>query len=743
MFQKWFPHVKLAEGEDGAKLLEPEKPEEEEDSSAGESDEEKFELPAKYMGEPEEEPTHLPGPEHACGCLVARPYEITNRRGYDRWFVYFGIITSIEPTDEFTEDDEPGLFKCNVTMEDGEDTEELWAEMIKGESRHGRPVICPCDRSGVPYLATRKAEVKKVPFGLLVENFEDAGKEMSLVARGRYTLPEETTTDERFFATSARAGWTFETLPSSVWPIDEEECTMEQFKRIWSWMHQPTAQRERSERPEAKLLARLAAGQAEHQKARIAKEDAGTPFDVSNMPEERQAAYHTLLQHLPAAERFGHAAYEQDRSLYALHQNLRYKHRGLEERRKPYKPRRRWPKDMIANEEEDKLYVELARALMEDKRGTENRIRSQAEGYRQWCCDVRKPPVAPWPLTADKVTTWFVGMWKAKMSCRNLDQYLLSVRKIAVDFGMEKDSKFPGMDEWEYRKAKKVADLLKDFDERGVRRSFPLVMTFLSFILDYGEVDLSDLQHLQWWARTLLCHACMARAEDHCRGRPRIGDYISTGAAGDGRACWIVRPGKCHNTSAEAEIFGTKSGEDAPPLGLQAGAVMRLYLDALEKFHGGPLHPADPLFPDLRKLGKSRPGCNKASVDKKFMSWLRNRARISGMPQAMIDKIQYHGFRSGGCTDLFLGGAHDTNIIEFIKKQGRWKSEAFTVYIRLRPDVIAKVLSETLARARTELPTMSPQQVQRMRQLYRELGQQTWVGNQRNRTVPAPSMFTR
>jgi hypothetical protein len=64
--------------------------------------------------------------------------------------------------------------------------------------------------------------------------------------------------------------------------------------------------------------------------------------------------------------------------------------------------------------------------------------------------------------------------------------------------------------------------------------------------------------------------------------------------------------------------------------------------------------------------------------------------------------LQFHGFRSGGASDWFNFGQGRHSIIQFIMRQGRWRSTAFRVYIRLRGSAVAAVMNEVFAAARRE-----------------------------------------
>jgi hypothetical protein len=137
------------------------------------------------------------------------------------------------------------------------------------------------------------------------------------------------------------------------------------------------------------------------------------------------------------------------------------------------------------------------------------------------------------------------------------------------------------------------------------------------------------------------------------------------------------------------------------PLELQVGYVAVKYRAMIRGRTGSEPDPESPLFPALPKPGEEAKyelgeHSSPAMSDTGWMNWFRRLSVLSKCAPAFTLRLRWHGFRSGGCTDIFHLGRNTYNIIEIIKIQGRWKSNAFRVYIRLLPSTIASVLREVL-----------------------------------------------
>ena len=120
-----------------------------------------------------------------------------------------------------------------------------------------------------------------------------------------------------------------------------------------------------------------------------------------------------------------------------------------------------------------------------------------------------------------------------------------------------------------------------------------------------------------------------------------------------------------------------------------------------------------PLFPQLpKKRGRTLHAATRVMSDAGFIELFRSRCRLSGLPDALTDRLTFHSFRSGGATDYFDYGAMIPGIVQFIMKQGRWAGPTFRIYLRLRSTevamVAARVMRECQEEARREKDPAGP-----------------------------------
>ena len=167
----------------------------------------------------------------------------------------------------------------------------------------------------------------------------------------------------------------------------------------------------------------------------------------------------------------------------------------------------------------------------------------------------------------------------------------------------------------------------------------------------------------------------------------------------------MIRPGKAHRTSMPAE-FGLFNADEggAAAMATMSGYVMALYRQRLRQAHreARGCEPRDDafLFPEISAAGVVN--WRRYANDTDFLELLRSKALESGCPPALCARLQFHGFCSGGASDWFNFGQGRHSIIQFIMRQGRWRSTAFRVYIRLRGSAVAAVMNEVFAAARRE-----------------------------------------
>lgn len=127
-------------------------------------------------------------------------------------------------------------------------------------------------------------------------------------------------------------------------------------------------------------------------------------------------------------------------------------------------------------------------------------------------------------------------------------------------------------------------------------------------------------------------------------------------------------------TGAILSIIKSKSNKTGPP----EPVIIRDYGKSSAAYHlrkliacSFPALPQTPLFPDIHGIRRmTKPA---------FAVIVRQRLSAAGYAAASYSA---HSFRSGGATDLY----HNNCRPLYIKFQGRWKSDAYTIYIRDHPD---------------------------------------------------------
>ena len=152
----------------------------------------------------------------------------------------------------------------------------------------------------------------------------------------------------------------------------------------------------------------------------------------------------------------------------------------------------------------------------------------------------------------------------------------------------------------------------------------------------------------------------------------------------------LIHKSKCNKTGPPEEIY---LQQYAAPHGLCAASVLREYLAQIQMRFGCNLQTlptSTPLFPlDWVSPAKSLP--KRIFVDK-----MRVMLERAGIPAS---NYTGHSFRSGGTTDLYYANCRPF----IIQRLGRWKSDAWHIYIRDRPSIQREEVAEAYARAASHL----------------------------------------
>ena len=673
-----------------------------------------------------------------------RPHPLVGRLIAQRWYGtswYVGLILDVRDAEESDSDgdssshDEAGSDSghasqvAEVLTEDG-----LWCAVPLADLQRDTvpdadgPVLCPVGDHGRPLRGTRRDNNRYARFahGLVLALDPEEGR--LLVATAKYT--DDTlepcmslalgTREDRLHDQHHTKTWSTCELEAGVVPDArlDDGVNKAAFATMWARIRSPpappAAQAMSEPAPRRRRPGRAGPGVAapgpRPRGAHAARRIGTAPeADATDIPESRRNLFGHVLDGLDPGVRFGYQQADRDCTLEGMRQLLHQNRQSLTQRARPYRPQRRFGtgpnlhKGQLRDATMDAEVGAIGVVLMGGKRRTVLKRRSLIEGFRQACAS-RQPPTAMLPLTAENVTHWWTRSWLKGLRMSRLGDCLAAVTWLSKSAGLELEQPYPGIDPFVREDLILAKKALQDLDGSGVRRAFPVTLRLLGFLESGGQQDLSALADLQFWARALTAHGAMLRAEDHCRGRPRWGDWKELAVEGPGRATWMIRPGKAHSVAMPAE-FGSP---DAVPLApgntsTKSGPVMALYRARLRESHLQQ-HGAEPpegayLFPEITATGIN---WDRYANDKDFIQSLRDKARAVGCPKALCARLQFHGFRSGGASDWFNYGHGRYAIIQFIMRQGRWRSTAFRVYIRLRGRAVAQIMSDVFEAARRE-----------------------------------------
>lgn len=195
---------------------------------------------------------------------------------------------------------------------------------------------------------------------------------------------------------------------------------------------------------------------------------------------------------------------------------------------------------------------------------------------------------------------------------------------------------------------------VQKYDHSVPRRKLPITYAVLDDMINAARRRGATAATLQLMAMCLVAHNGLMRGSEICK--LRYGDILYT-TADCTRATAFMHKTKANKTGPREEALLRDFGP------CSALPFLRRHMDHLGA------HAQDaPLFPSFSDTGR-------AITPEEFKIAVRDLLAQAGYPAGLYSG---HSFRSGGATDLFHAGCR----IEAIKFQGRWRSDAFTIYIR-------------------------------------------------------------
>lgn len=297
-------------------------------------------------------------------------------------------------------------------------------------------------------------------------------------------------------------------------------------------------------------------------------------------------------------------------------------------------------------------------------RGLEDRTHQNSatacRNYETFCQSVG---MTAWPASWDTLSLFYTHY------CVGLGYSVTSTYNIATalkNYSVQNNIQW--LDEYTTKKLQRLRRGLQKARRQGPDRKCPL--TLHRIIEMTLHADLGRLRDLQYLTIALMAHDGLFRFSEISR----IQHQHVTWRSAEAIAITILHSKTTHTTCPEVAELSAYQVEDQPFSGVH---LLRTYLQRLRQERGPP-SPAQWLFPNLQST-KSNALLNKGD----FIRWTRGLLQAAGHDPA---RYTGHSFRAGGATDLYAGGATPRHI----QLAGRWKSEAYLIYIRDHPEAVAK-----------------------------------------------------
>lgn len=299
---------------------------------------------------------------------------------------------------------------------------------------------------------------------------------------------------------------------------------------------------------------------------------------------------------------------------------------------------------------------------------TESNYSRYVNNYIYTCFEMGIPA---WPPTYDSVTLFMARHCRAGLSPTSLAQLQSALKAGALE-AWRRDPNRRAEGHWLSLTEER---LLKDW-KHGALKKFgtptkrrpPLTIELLHRLT--LQADYRDLKQLQYLTMAWVSHDCLLRHRE--LANLEVKDVH-----------WDEREQLCRLTIYDSKMNKGQHKEAETvhlvPYGEVSGYVLLRRLWALQKLHTKPGNRA--LF--AAEIGNRGKGATPVSKPA-YIDWIRKTLTAAGVPQAA--DYTGHSGRAGGATDLFRAGIP----ARLIQLAGRWRSEAYLIYIRDNPVARAK-----------------------------------------------------
>ena len=273
--------------------------------------------------------------------------------------------------------------------------------------------------------------------------------------------------------------------------------------------------------------------------------------------------------------------------------------------------------------------------------------------YTTFCTSVR---LSSFPVSFESLGLYFIQFCRFGNTARSIAYQLSLLKRTNRELG------HPSLSQADKDRLDDVVTGLQKHDHSQPKQKRPMTHTVLNAM--QAVADMTKLRHFQHLTMSRVAHDALLRG----------GELITLLA---GQLIWsadkrqvtiIVHNSKAHKKGPAEHVTITDYGPSS------GTAFLRTYVETMQ-FVQRPA--ALPLWPIINLAGAVQ--WRTATPKKDFIDLIQTFIAEAGLPAKLYSG---HSFRSGGATDLWASNLCRPNTIRLY---GRWKSDAFWLYIRDNP----------------------------------------------------------
>lgn len=335
---------------------------------------------------------------------------------------------------------------------------------------------------------------------------------------------------------------------------------------------------------------------------------------------------------------------------------------------KPAQPRHKYELD-ISSEGISHLMTELSffeRAALEES--SRKCMTSIVRCYSIFCGSIR---LNPFPVSFESVALFLI------QSCHKFGN---TTRSIPGMLSHLKRANRSYSNEWlDARSEQRLEDVikgLKKFDRSQPRRKLPMTHNILSDIAAVADMrSIRDFQHV---TMSRVAHDALLRGTELIN--LKVGDLLWS--EDETQVTIVIHLSKANKTGPAERVtlrdYGSSSG----------AAFLKDYVRIM-RFQDQLMASTQPLWPTVAPSGQVM--WNTSTTKAYFVGYARYLLERAGYDSS---KFSGHSYRSGGATDLWASYRCRAHTIQLY---GRWKSEAYRLYIRDNPQDTVEEVADAMS----------------------------------------------